>query len=321
MTHSTVRHKIRTQIRPFPKVATYPTSWAGPQTFRQIYDDLAHYASNVMKSYGIHRTSHLPDCLQNGFMALWVQLTQDNDFLARKSRQQTVYFVLARCKISSFRRYDDNYDSLEEIVSLDWRANWDEHTITGLSTPKAWYRSTERWATWATKTDIRIDVERIMTRLADKYADSLGHLAALYYLTTQVTRIDAATISGVSVHSFARTFIKPVRRELLLEFGNAFLEQHNYAVCDDKKRVSKARTTRRHYLPYREWREQYRRGNTAPAVALIDKYSHTVCTVGAIEAQLEGKSYRQAALDLGRNPKTFPRYMKRAAQMLAAAYA
>jgi hypothetical protein len=144
MIHSTVRHNIRTQIRPYPKVATYPTSWAGPQTFRQIYDNLAHYASNVMKSYGIHRTNHLPDCLQNGFMALWVQLTQDNDFLARKSRQQTVYFVLARCKISSFRRYDDNYDSLEELVSLDWRANWDEHTITGLSTPKTWYKSTER---------------------------------------------------------------------------------------------------------------------------------------------------------------------------------
>ena len=136
-----------------------------------------------------------------------------------------------------------------------------------------------------------------------------------------MTRIDAATISGVSVHSFARTFIKPMRRELQLEFGNAFLEQHNYAAPDDNRKVRKVHTTRRHHIPYREWREQYRRGNTAPADALIDKYSHTVCTVSAIEAQLEGKSYHQAAIDLGRNPKTFPRYMKRAAQMLAAAYA
>jgi len=30
MTHSTIRHNIRTQIRPLPQVATYPTSRAGP---------------------------------------------------------------------------------------------------------------------------------------------------------------------------------------------------------------------------------------------------------------------------------------------------
>jgi hypothetical protein len=39
---------------------------------------------------------------------------------------------------------------------------------------------------------------------------------------------------------------------------------------------------------------------------------------GAIQAQIEGKTYRQAALDIGRNPNTFPKYMKRAARMLSA---
>lgn len=62
-------------------------------------------------------------------------------------------------------------------------------------------------------------------------------------------------------------------------------------------------------------------GRTAPADELLTRYSHTVCVAGAIRAQLDGKSYQQAALDLGKNPKTFPRYMKRAARMLAAAYA
>jgi len=54
---------------------------------------------------------------------------------------------------------------------------------------------------------------------------------------------------------------------------------------------------------------------------LAAQYRHTVCVAGAIRAQLDGKSYQQAALDLGKNPKTFPRYMKRATRMLAAAYA
>ncbi|MBA3873624.1 MAG: hypothetical protein H0X30_31210 [Anaerolineae bacterium] len=34
------RADIRSQIRPFPLVATYLTGWAGQRTFEQIYDDL-----------------------------------------------------------------------------------------------------------------------------------------------------------------------------------------------------------------------------------------------------------------------------------------
>lgn len=81
----TTRDRIRAQIRPFPRTATYPTSWAGPQTFEQIYDNLVHYASNVMKGKGIH-PHHLPDCIQHGFLALWLELVNDNDFLAQKTR-------------------------------------------------------------------------------------------------------------------------------------------------------------------------------------------------------------------------------------------
>ena len=109
--------KIRNQIKPFPRTATYPTSWSEqPQTFQQIYDNLAHYATNVMKGKGIHRTNYLPDCIQHGFMALWLELVEDKDFVAQRTRQQAVFFVLARCKISTLRYYDDKYDSLEELV-------------------------------------------------------------------------------------------------------------------------------------------------------------------------------------------------------------
>ena len=61
-------------------------------TFEQIYGNLSHYASTVMKLKGIHRTNYLPDCLQIGFMSLWEQLIEDNDFLADKTRQQAVFF-------------------------------------------------------------------------------------------------------------------------------------------------------------------------------------------------------------------------------------
>ncbi len=125
-----VRSKIRSQIEPFPRVATYPTSWAGALTFQQLYDDLAHYVTNVMKGKGIHRTNYLTDCIQHGFMALWLELVENNNFLNDKTRQQAVFFIMARCKISTLRYYDDKFDSLEELMSYDWRNTWDEHTIT-----------------------------------------------------------------------------------------------------------------------------------------------------------------------------------------------
>jgi hypothetical protein len=62
-------------------------------------------------------------------------------------------------------------------------------------------------------------------------------------------------------------------------------------------------------------------GDTEPTEAVLGQYRHTVCIAGAIRAQLEGKTYRQAALDIGRNPNTFSKDMKRAARMLSAAYA
>jgi hypothetical protein len=99
MNASDIRSKIRSQIKPFPRVATYPTSWAGSLTFQQLYDDLAHYVTNVMKGKGIHRTNYLPDCIQHGFMALWLELSENKDFLVQKTRQQAVFFCYAVVKL------------------------------------------------------------------------------------------------------------------------------------------------------------------------------------------------------------------------------
>jgi len=79
---------LASQIHPFPQVAAYPTSWAGELTFDQIYHDLAHYASNVMKRNGF-RPREISECLQNGFMVLWETLVQQHDFLAEKTRRQS----------------------------------------------------------------------------------------------------------------------------------------------------------------------------------------------------------------------------------------
>jgi hypothetical protein len=72
---------ISCRTRPFaPRFAHFqvsrpiPPSWTGPLNFQQIYDDLVHYVTNFMKRRGFHRTNYLPDCIQHGFMALWLEL-------------------------------------------------------------------------------------------------------------------------------------------------------------------------------------------------------------------------------------------------------
>ena len=160
------------QIKPFPCVAVYPTSWAREMTFEQIYDDLAHYASNVMKRHGL-RPHEIPECLQIGFMVLRETLSEQRDFLLQKTCRQALFFILVRCKISSIRYQAAQYDSLDALTSDDWHNTADEQ-IDGLQR-----RRNERWAGWATMIDMRVDIERVMGKLAEKYADSLKHLVAL----------------------------------------------------------------------------------------------------------------------------------------------
>lgn len=108
-------------------------------------------------------------------------------------------------------------------------------------------------------------------------------------------------------------------QEVQYEFAQAFLENHDYKMPEIDARLEKHPTYAT--SPYKKWREQYEAGITKPAETLLEQYGHTICIIGALKAQIAGKTYKQAALDLGRNPKTFPRYMKRAARMLSAAYA
>jgi hypothetical protein len=312
--HTEVRSIIRSQITPYEQVQTFPTGWTGRQTSTQIYGDLVEYAANVMKCNGL-LPHERPECLQNGFTALLETLKSQHNFLTDKTRQQAVFFILARCKSSSLRAYERRHESLEAYVSSDWRSSADEHAITGYE-----HDRDERWAAWATDVDTRIDIERIMHKLAAKYIDSFQHLIALYYITTQISRKDAATLAGLTPWNWMQNYVEPVLAEVRHEFAHVFREQHDYPQPESKP-LAERPDNGRFATPYGAWREAYRRGRIAPAEALLNQYADTPCLIHALQAQIDGKTYAQAAVSTGRNPNSFRRHMKRAAQLLAAAYA
>ena len=130
----------------------YLTSWAGAMSFEALYADLAPYATNVMKRNGI-QPHQLGECLQIGMMALWEQLAAQPDFLTEKTRRQAVFFILARCKISTIRDQEGRYDRLEPLLAAEWRGNGDESVITGVE-----HQRTETWAPRATQVDMRADI-------------------------------------------------------------------------------------------------------------------------------------------------------------------
>jgi hypothetical protein len=167
---------------------------------------------------------------------------------------------------------------------------------------------------------MRADIERIMHKLAAKYEHSLKHLIALYHLTTQVSRIDAAKIVSADPLRWYRGCALPVLQDLRYEFAEVFLEAHNYEPAGEVEFPEERQNGGRFSSPYACWREQYEQGNTAPADSLAETYRDTPCIGAAIRAQIEGKSYTAAAETHGRNPSTFRKHMKRAARLLAAAY-
>ena len=80
MSDSDLRAKIRSQIKPFPQEAQYPTTWGGAMTFAQIRDSLTPNINRLMRYYRYVEVD-IPDMIAHGFMNLWEKLVEQPDFL------------------------------------------------------------------------------------------------------------------------------------------------------------------------------------------------------------------------------------------------
>ena len=98
--------------------------------------------------------------------------------------------------------------------------------------------------------DLRIDLERAIQHIAEKYMHSLTHLAALCYITTCVGPDDAAAIagrSGTKKSWWLTRIVKPMREELADLLG-IFRRQ-----------------------PV-QWQDKFLAGNEIPLWRLVDQY-------------------------------------------------
>lgn len=82
----------RFDIRPFPRVATYLTGWAGRRTFQQIMGDCTPLAAKLIRKHGV-AFQDFPDALlpQAGIRVLPQPIPMCSNFLFR-----THYRILHR---------------------------------------------------------------------------------------------------------------------------------------------------------------------------------------------------------------------------------
>ena len=283
---------IRSKIRPMPNGRLFDTGWAGKLTFEQISEDTRPRAAKMLlRQYRVW-PQDLDDCLQNGLMYIWEQLLADPEFLATTSRLEAAIKVCHRSKSTSIRNRNLRYDYLGDFWAQHDFEHPEEMRIGGL---ERYRMAGEYWATWATLTDIRIDIERAVLMIYEQVKDDPARLLSLYAATTSATSKDLAYVVPGKGEDAIRWRAVEIREQLRKLLQNLRPKQLT-------------------------WREKYHAGNTAPALLLLEQYHHQPIRQDAIRGLLEGKSSTQSAKETGHNVNTLQYHRKRANKQLAQVY-
>jgi hypothetical protein len=222
-------------IRPFPRVATYPTLWGGELSFEQISEDISPRAAKMLiRQYRVW-AQDMPDCLQNGLMYIWQQLVEDHEFLAKMTVRDAAIVVCHRSKSTSIRKQNLRYEYMEDFWAKNDFKHPEEMRIGGLERFKI---AGEHWATWATLTDIRIDIERAVLTIYEQVKDDPVNLLALYAATTSVTCRDLAYVIPGKGEDAIRWRAVAIRNQLRGMLGTLQREQPTWREKFDQARSS-----------------------------------------------------------------------------------
>lgn len=176
----------------------YRTLWRGEATFEELLTDknVQNVAYAKIRSIG-YTDEDADDCFQLGSLNLWKKITQEPTLLSDKRAAWVGVWVA----LSGSRRY--LWKHKQHCVSFE---DTDFDMETAEERTELYPRNrTERWATFATLTDERIDFALMMNALAQEYAEAPLKLLALYSLTTSVQMKDVTSVAGVNKNSMIKT--------------------------------------------------------------------------------------------------------------------
>jgi hypothetical protein len=283
---------LRSQIRPFPREAHYPTGWNGSMTFEEIRDSLTPKINRLMRYYR-YVDVDIPDMIAHGFMRLWEELSKQPDLLAEMDQGGATKWVMYRSGSSHYKKFYRREMYLEDLAT---RSNDpDDFIIDGYDRGHLIDH-----ARYAEAVDTRLDIEQTMRHMAEKYMDSRKHLVALYYITTIISPDDAAELAGCGGTKkcwWLTSVVKPMREELCEQLGLFRPRQMT-------------------------WQEKVRAGQEEPLQRLIQE--HEAAGKDRMAATLRSLSQYESAKTLMERlelPKSHVHYLRRTAhKALNAAY-
>ena len=287
-----IRDLIRAAVKPFPRKAVYPTGWSGEMTFEEIEATIRPRAAKMLLRQFKVWPQDLDDCLQNGLMYIWMQLSEDREFLATTSRLEAAIKVCYRSKSSSIYKQNIRYEFIQDFYARSMYEYPEERHITGLEWRKL---DGDNHAVWSVLADIRLDFERAVLTVYEEFKDDDVMLLAFYAATTSVT-------------CQALEYIIEGKGEDAIRWRAVEIRNRLAELLDNYKPTLLT------------WREKYEVGHIQPAMELLDQHEHRLIRYDAIRALIDGKSIRKAAREYGYNENTFANHCKRAKKLLIRAY-
>ena len=292
MSQSTIRNKIRKQIKPLPKGRLFPTGWNGELTFEQIAEEVSPKVSRMLKSYGLYGQD-IPESIQNGLMKLWEQLLEIPDLLAETNYMGAVWKVIAGSNSTWYLRYHNRYKTYTD-VEFDRGYEVEEFGISGMHGRSDWWSVAERWSWFASKVDFRLDITEAMKTIAEEYDDDMKGLIALYIIVTS---------------------IEPM--ETIATFGHpkSMVYERMKGIRDRLQRLLKE------YEPItpRTWRERFEAGEVEPYLQVVEHYQDKPLALAALYTLTTDTKVKHYAKD-NNERKMIIYYRKKCLKRIEAAY-
>lgn len=183
-------HHLNTDTSPnAASEVCYETRWRETVTFEELLADTAvrKVAFAKMRSLG-YIGEDAQDCFQLGTINLWKALQTQPELLADKGAAWVgIWIAHAGSRRSLWKHRARSVPLHDPELSR--------------------YTRPERWASWATRVDKRIDFTLLMNALAQRYDGDPLKLFALYSLTTSATRKDVTTLFGIPLTKFRQDII------------------------------------------------------------------------------------------------------------------
>ena len=189
-----IRDRIRSAVKPFPRKAIYPTGWGDEMNFDEIAQYVTPLVIRKYKRFGLYGQD-IPDALQNGLMQLWQDLVDDPNFLAEKSKWETVWYVYGKSKVHLNKYYNKTKIPFTDIAD-DRGVDVYEYGLRETKLRLNWWDVGDHRARFTHHVDFRIDLVCVMETIAEEYDDDMKGLIALYVLTTCVEPLETIATFG-----------------------------------------------------------------------------------------------------------------------------